>query len=331
MIFLLMPLSGCQRQHVVKFAGEAQGTTYHITVVDTHGSQSASDLQLRVEQRLQEIDLALSNYRDDSELSSFNRANVGEWIPLGHDLAEVIAVSNRISKESDGAFDITVAPLVELWGFGPHKKTKTIPATTEIEAAHALVDYRNLEIDRAQSRARKNRALTIDVNGIAQGYTVDQLAELLSALGYTDFLVEVGGELRLVGRNAEQELWHIGIEKPGDGLADAQQMLAGSNIGVTTAGDYHDYFEKDGVRYSHTIDPRTGRPIAHNLASVTVAAPTAVLADGYDTALEVMGPERGFAFAQRMHLAAYFILRDGAGFSARATPEMSGYLIDDSH
>jgi thiamine biosynthesis lipoprotein len=319
-------LCGCNRQQVIKFAGETQGTTYHVTVVDKNRALSSEDLQQYIEKRLAEIDLALSNYRDDSELSRFNRAPSGEWIVLGRDLYSVLIISNRISDESDGAFDITVAPLVELWGFGPKKKTETIPADAEIAAAKRRVGYRYLELDVAQPRAKKTRELSIDVNGIAQGYSVDQLADVLIAQGCTDFLVEVGGELRLAGHNQGGELWHIGIEKPSDGFAEAQQALSATNIGVTTAGDYHDYFEKDGVRYSHTIDPRSGRPIAHKLASVTVVASTAVLADGYDTALEVMGPDDGFDFARRMHLAAYFIVRTEHGFSVRMTPEMVRYL-----
>ncbi len=326
----LAALSGCNRQQTIKFAGETQGTTYHVTVVDKNRALSGKALQQRIEQRLSEIDLALSNYRDDSELSRFNRAPVGEWIALGRDLYAVLLISNRISSESDGAFDITVAPLVELWGFGPKKKTEAIPADSEIAAALGRVGYRYLELDTAQPRAKKNRELGIDVNGIAQGYTVDQLADVLSVLGCTDFLVEVGGELRLAGHNPDGELWHVGIEKPGDGFAEAQQAMSATGVGITTAGDYHDYFEKDGVRYSHTIDPRSGRPINHKLASVTVVAPTAVLADGYDTALEVMGPEQGFAFAQKMKLAAFFIVRTEQGFAVRPTAEMMQLLSDQA-
>ncbi|MET0378107.1 MAG: FAD:protein FMN transferase [Spongiibacteraceae bacterium] len=332
LLLSVVMLGGCGRQQVIKFSGATQGTTYHITVPVPEANKAAShtqdaaELQQAVERRLAEIDSALSNYRDDSELSRFNRAPVGEWIDLGRDLYAVLKISAQISRESAGAFDVTVAPLVNLWGFGPQKKTDVIPGDAEIAAAQAAIGYRNLELDDAQPRVRKKRALVIDVNGIAQGYTVDQLADVLSASGYTDFMVEVGGELRLVGHNPDAKPWRIGIEKPGDDFVETQQALAVTGVGVTTAGDYHDYFEKDGVRYSHTIDPRSGRPIAHKLASVTVIASSATLADGYDTVLEVLGPDAGFEFAQRHELAAYFIVREGDGFTSRHTTQMAQYL-----
>jgi len=328
---VLALLGGCQRVQPFYFEGETQGTTYHITVAACNNKKSSTELQQLIEARLVEIDRSLSNYRDDSTLSQFNRAPIGQWITLDRDLYAVLKVSAQMSDDSAGAFDITVAPLVALWGFGPVPRAITdrvIPDERAIEAARQHVGYRFLDIDPMQPRARKHRDLAIDVNGIAQGYSVDQLAAVLDAQGCTDFLAEIGGELRIMGKNTEQKPWRIGIEKPGDGVVPTQQTLTGSGIGITTAGDYQDYFEQDGVRYSHTIDPRTGRPIAHKLASVTVVAATATLADGYDTVLEVLGPEAGLAFAREHHLAAYFIVRDGAGFNAFYTPEMQRYLGD---
>jgi thiamine biosynthesis lipoprotein len=319
-------LGACQRQQTIRVEGETQGTTYHVTVVACAQPHSEAQLQQLIVARLAEIDRALSNYRDDSELSRFNNAPFDTWIDLGRDMYAVLKVSEQISRESDGAFDITVAPLVSLWGFGPKQRSELIPDDSAIAAARTQVDYRQLELDPARPRARKRHTLAIDVNGIAQGYSVDQLADVLTAQACTDFLVEVGGELRLVGHNAEARPWRIGIEKPVDGFAAAQQALSGTGVGVTTAGDYHDYFEKDDVRYSHTIDPRSGRPIAHKLASVTVVAANATLADGYDTVLEVLGPEAGLQFARDHHLAAYFIIRSGKDFITSYTPEMASYL-----
>lgn len=319
-------LSGCDRAATISFAGEAQGTTYHITVVQTASNLQAADLQQRIEQRLASIDKALSNYRDDSELAAFNRAPAGEWVALGDDLYRVLKISDQISRESDGAFDITVAPLLALWGFGPGQSGGMTPAAAEIEQIRAGIGYQFLEVDVAQPRARKIRPLLIDVNGIAQGYSVDQLAQVLIAAGCTDFLVELGGELRMAGHNPAGKPWRIGIQTPGDGVGEAQQALSGTGIAITTAGDYRDYFEKEGIRYSHTIDPRSGRPIAHRLASVTVIAADAALADGYDTVLEVLGPEAGMAFAQRHGIAAYFISRTAHGFVTAHSDAMSPYL-----
>lgn len=323
---LALAFVGCERKWPIRFEGEAQGTTYHITVAACAQPQTAEKLQKLIEAKLQQIDRSLSNYRDDSALSNFNRAPLNTWIELDADLYAVLKISEQMSRESDGAFDITVAPLVALWGFGPKQHSEIVPDANAIAQARENVGYRFLEIDPVHPRARKLRNLTIDVNGIAQGYSVDQLADVLSAQGCTDFLTEVGGELRLMGRNTELKPWRIAIEMPSDGVIAAQQTLVSSGIGVTTAGDYHDYFEKDGVRYSHTIDPRTGRPIAHKLASVTVAASNATLADGYDTVLEVLGPEAGLAFARAHNLAAYFIVREGTGFKTFYTGPMGAYL-----
>lgn len=315
-----------------ELSGATQGTTWHMTVVARERKGEQLRIGDLIEQRLAEIDKALSNYRDDSDLQRFNRAPVGEWLPLGPHLHRVLQAAQIVSAQSDGAFDVTSAPLVELWGFGPPGtippggQRGEIPGKSAIEAARALVDYRRLELDPNLPRARKNGALRIDVNGIAQGYTVDCLAEWMLVHGYHNFLVEVGGELRLVGHNAAGQAWRIGIEQPADGVGAVQQAASGSNIAITTAGDYHDYFERDGQRYSHTIDPKTGRPVAHRLASVTVIASDATYADGMDTALEVLGPERGYALAERLKIAAYFIIRTDDGFSVRYTPEFAKYL-----
>lgn len=330
-LLLVALLHACGDPASFELSGATQGTTWHVTVVADERKGEQLRIRGLIERRLAEIDAALSNYRADSELQRFNAAAVGEWLPLGADLHRVLQSAQAISVQTDGAFDVTSAPLVEQWGFGPPGiasggRRGEIPDARAIAAARALVDYRRLELDPNLPRARKNGALRIDVNGIAQGYTVDCLAEWMLAHGYRNFLVEVGGELRLAGHNQHGQAWRIGIEQPADAIDAVQQAVSGSNIAITTAGDYHDYFERDGVRYSHTIDPTTGRPIAHKLASVTVIANDATYADGMDTALEVLGPERGFQLAERLKIAAYFIVRTDSGFSVRYTPEFAKYL-----
>jgi thiamine biosynthesis lipoprotein len=319
-------LGGCSRP-AFELGGETQGTTYHLAIVADRDDIGRMRLQALIDRRLAEIDRALSNYREDSELSRFNAAPVGEWLPLGADLYQVLLRAQAVSAQSDGAFDVTVAPLIELWGFGPGGRRDALPDAAAIAAARAGVDWRQLQLDATSPRARKQAALRIDVNGIAQGYTVDALATLLATEGYRDFLVEVGGELRLSGVNAAGKKWRIGIERPGDGVGPVEQGVSGADVGITTAGDYHDYFERDGVRYSHTVDPATGRPVTHRLASVTVIASDATYADGMDTALEVLGPDRGYQLAERLKIAAYFIVRSNNGFSVRYTPEMRQYLL----
>lgn len=314
-----------------ELSGATQGTTWRITIAADVRKGEQLRMRSLIEQRLADIDKALSNYRDDSELQRFNRAPAGEWLPLEPDLHRVLHAAHAVSVQSDGAFDVTSAPLVEQWGFGPPAtipggQRGAIPDERAIAAARARVDYRRLELDPSLPRARKNGPLRIDVNGIAQGYTVDCLAEWMLAHGYRNFLAEVGGELRLAGLNAAGKPWRIGIEQPADGVGAVQQAVSGANMAITTAGDYHDYFERDGQRYSHTIDPKTGRPVTHELASVTVIAGNATYADGMDTALAVLGPERGYALAERLKIAAYFIVRTDQGFSVRYTPEFAKYL-----
>lgn len=325
-------LTGCDRQSSMRFGGATQGTTYRVEIVAAADAQERELLRDRIEQRLAQIDAALSAYRPDSELNRFNAAPAQAWLPLGADLHRVLRAAQAISAQSDGAFDVTVAPLIDLWGFGAAGRPSAgrrgdLPDDAAIAAARAAVDYRQLELHPAEALARKRRPLRIDVNGIAQGYTVDCIADILAARGYRNFLVEVGGELRVAGTRAAGAPWRIGIERPGDGIGQAEQGIGGADIAITTAGDYHDYFEKDGVRYSHTIDPTTGRPVAHRLASVTVVANDATYADGMDTALEVLGPESGFALAERLKIAAYFIVRADDGFTVRYTAQMKPYLL----
>ena len=323
---LALVLFGCARDQSIHFEGEAQGTTYHVTVAACAIAQTAEQLQESIETRLQLLDQSLSNYREDSVLSSLNRAPIDTWVELDHDLYAVLKISEKMSRESNGAFDVTVAPLVSLWGFGPDHRSQTTPSDAAIAEARTRIGYQYLDIDSTQPRARKRRDIVIDINGIAQGYSVDRLADVLLKQRCTDFMVELGGELRVAGRKANGEPWRIGIEQPVAASESVSQALALDNVGVTTAGDYRNYFEKDGQRYSHTIDPRSGRPITHKLAAVTVVADSATLADGYDTVLEVLGPDEGLAYARAHNLAAYFIVHNGKSFQVFYTQKMRRYF-----
>lgn len=326
-LLLCFLLAACGERGTITINGETQGTTYHITIVpDTQ--VDVADLRLQIEERLRALDRALSNYDPESELSRFNAAPAGEWFELGPDLYRVLKTSEEMSRISNGAFDVTLVPVLELWGFGPGATASGVPDAAAIEAARALVGFQYLELDPQQPRARKQRALRIDINGIAQGYCVDRLAELLEQSGYRNFLAEIGGELRLMGASPRGTPWRIAIDQPVNDAGAVQQAIAGSGIGITTAGDYREYFESAGRRYSHTIDPRSGRPIDHNLASVTVIAASAEYADGMDTVLEVLGPEEGYALAERLGVAAYFVIRSGDTFTVRYTKAFARYLAD---
>lgn len=327
-LLLVVLLAGCgeRTREAIQLSGPAQGTSYNITVVAGEQPVDAAGLQQRIEQRLAEIDKSLSNYRDDSEVEALNRAPVGEWIEIGADLYNVLLLSMEISWLSNGAFDVTVEPLVELWGFGSAEPRSSPPTDAEIAAARADVGFQHLELDLAASHVRKTRAVGIDLAGVAQGYSVDELAKLLDAAGITDYLVELGGELRVKGKSPRNTPWRVAIEQPTAIPGSVQQALLLDDGAVSTSGDYREYFEKDGVRYSHTLDVATGRPIVHKLASVTVIHPECGYADALSTAIMVLGPERGMQLAEQQGLAAYLIVRGETGFETRYSAAFKPYL-----
>jgi thiamine biosynthesis lipoprotein len=302
------------------------GTTYHIKLPSTPPSIEIDRLHADIEAVLADIDRQMSTYRPDSELSQFNRAPAGEWFAVSTATADVAAAARKISESTDGALDVTVQPLVELWHFGSsngrrHSVQRAFQPPDEelITAARKLVGYQKLEVRSAPPALRKMiDGVQVDLSSIAPGYAIDRLAHVLEDRRIPDFMVELGGEVRAAGRRPDGKPWRVAIEWP---LAGRREMhsVPLSNASIATAGDYRKFFESGGRRYSHIIDPATGRPVEHSLASVTVIADTCMAADGWDTALLVLGPQRGYDCAERHGLAALFISR-GDGENVRATP-----------
>jgi thiamine biosynthesis lipoprotein len=313
------------RAETLVLRGATMGTTYHIKLVAKAGEVDKNSLHAEVENVLAEIDRQMSTYRPDSELSRFNRAPADEWFPVSAATAEVAAAAQEISKKTGGAMDVTVGPLVRLWHFGPKegnaaKTTFVPPSDDEIAASRQRVGYQKLKVQTEPPALRKEiDGLEVDLSSIASGYAIDRLAKLLLKAGVKDFMVEIGGEVRAAGRREDGKAWRIGIERPSVEGRELQTSLALENAAVATAGDYRKFFEHEGRRYSHIIDPATGRPINQQLASVTVVANTCMEADGWDTPLLVMGPERGYRCAEKNGVAALFILDVGA--TVRATRE----------
>ena len=322
--FSLLFVGSCDKQdgvYVLALEGRTMGTTYHIKAIANYRTIiSESALQIQVDKKLESFNEIMSTYIQDSELSLLNQATIGEWHVLSEELFSVISISEKVSRETDGAFDVTVGPLVNLWGFGP-EKTDKVPTDEELLDIQKIVGYRFIELKPDSRELLKNERIYIDLSAVAKGYATDVVAEQLREFGFTDFMVEIGGELYVSGKNPSGNDWIIGVEKPSLGRDGAVQAVSVTNVGVATSGDYRNYREVDGVRVSHTIDPATGKPIVHNLASVTVVTETGGYADAYATALNVMGPERGFAFASKHNLAAYFLIRENASFKAVYTPE----------
>ncbi|WP_232305511.1 FAD:protein FMN transferase [Gilvimarinus polysaccharolyticus] len=291
------------------------GTDYHITVVGPVSGEfdiNVEPLQQAVEEQLQLINQMMSTYISDSELMRFNSVAVNEWVELSEPVMEVLNISEDISQRSNGAFDITVGPLVNLWGFGPEMKPDQVPDADALAAALARTGHKHLQLD--VNRARRTADIGVDLSAVAKGYGVDWIANFLADRGFDNFMVEIGGEVRVVGQSPRSTPWRIAIEQPSVLAGGARLALSVDNHAVATSGDYRNYFEVDGVRYSHTIDPVTGRPIKHNLASVTVVAETAARADAWATALNVLGPKKGMELANAEQLAVYMIVKTKDGF-----------------
>ena len=291
------------------------GTTFAVRVVEEDpGEARVAALEAAVGQVLARIDARMSTWRPESELSRFNRLQSTEPFPVSDDTLAVFRHAIEISELTGGAFDVTVAPLVDAWGFGPAGRPAAFPDGAEIERLRARVGYRQLAIDVSSSTIRKSQAsVSADLSALAKGYAVDQVAELLRAEGIGSYLVEVGGEVRARGRSERGDAWRVGIERPAPGPPVLQRQLALRDLALATSGDYRNYYELEGRRLSHTIDPRSGRPVSHGLASASVLDPLCVRADALATALEVLGPEDGFALAASNGWAALLIGRQPDG------------------
>lgn len=321
--FLLAALVACDASDGYRhLSGNTMGTYYQVT------AHCASDPAAVVERTLEAVDGEMSTYREDSALSRFNRAPVGEWVEVPGTLADVIAAAETLSAESDGAFDVTVGRLVNLWGFGPEPRDG-VPAPADVAAARDRVGHRHVTMARDPPRLRKDLDVYVDLSAIAKGHGVDRVVEVLAAFGCDAVLVDIGGEVRGVGASPAGRPWRIGVEVPDPrSHGGIERIVVLENAALATSGDYRNFFQADGRRYSHTIDPSTGYPVTHDLASVTVLHESTMWADGYATLLDVLGPERGYEFAARHGLAALFISRREDGFEERYTDAFAALLID---
>ncbi len=320
-------LTGCTRKDIdLSFMGQTMGTTYHITVV-TEAGRFPDGIEDSVQGLLTRLDYSMSTYKPDSELNNLNRLDPGEQFNVSADLWQVLQDAQHIHALTLGAFDPTVGPLVDLWGFGPEDTGDKVPSESEIKALLPQVDFGQLRLE-SDRKVSKLVAIDIDLSAIAKGYAAQKVATLLRMQGFNNFLVEVGGELQMAGHNRKGLPWQIAIEMPSLIHGGIENVIAVTDMGVATSGDYRNYFERDGVRYSHTIDPRTGKPITHNLASVTVLADTAGVADALATAFMVMGPEKTLELAEQRDIPVYLLVKTDEGFqpshSTGFTPFLNG-------
>ena len=295
---------------VETFSGSTMATTWSVKVVSaTLTPAKRGEILDAINAELEKVNDSMSHYRKGSEISRFNEAKAGQWVEVSTPLVELLQVARGISEKTDGAFDVTVGPLVGLWGFDDKEGRMQEPAAEEMEAAGNRVGFRHLLIE--DKRISKDKeGLRADLSSIAKGYAVDRVALALESMGYQDIMVEVGGEIRVRGSKPGGVPWRIGVEKPQD---DGRQLLGGIDltepISVATSGDYRNFYLLDGVRVSHTIDPRTREPVGHATASVTVVHPQCEVADGWATALTVLGAKEGIPLAEKLGLEVLFIER----------------------
>jgi thiamine biosynthesis lipoprotein len=294
-----------------ELSGSALGTTFSVLLVAPGEEFSADPLQARILETIDRVDQLASTWRDDSELSRFNSSEETEWVTTSIEFCEAIQQVLEISELTGGAFDVTVGPLVNLWGFGPGGEVRQPPAEDDVLATKAETGYQNLQANCDIPAVKKqSRGIYVDLSGWAKGYAVDKVATMLDRNELKDYLVEIGGELRVRGHNAEGLKWAVAIELPSTTRRVPHSVLRVTDTGVATSGDYRNFFEHDGRLYSHTIDARTGWPVSHSLAAVTVVNPSAAYADAMATALLVLGPTDGPQRAEQLNLAAHFLIRN---------------------
>jgi thiamine biosynthesis lipoprotein len=319
--------SSSARGALTRFAGPTMGTGYRVSVAAQLTQKETEALRAGVESALDRVDTLMSTYRAESELSRFNASGVGDWTDLSTDTATVIAEALRAGSLSGGGFDLSVGPLVDLWGFGSGDRNG-VPSDEAIADATARTGPGALQFDRGRGVLGKTRSgLRVDLCGVAKGHAVDLVAAHLDAAGFDGYLIDVGGELKARGRKSDGSPWTVGIERPVAGRRRVQRVIALDDGSIATSGDYRNFFERDGRRYSHTIDPRSGYPVQHNLASVSVLSPVAMSADALSTAMMVLGPEEGLDLAQRLDLPALFLLRSDEGVVERATQSFKERVI----
>jgi len=320
----LLSTAGCQEQSdYTRLSGFTMGTSYQITLKTNQ--QSADNIHQQIETELVQINRLMSTYIEDSELSILNQSDSLDCIKVSKQTFVVVKNALEISRQTNGRFDVTVGPLISEWGFDKKRTDDKIPSDQKIELLLAQTGFEKIILG-PQCVQKQNATLSINLSAIAKGYGVDRIAAIIESNHVEDYLVEIGGETASKGLNPKSVHWRLAIEAPLQQQRQIQQVFSPLGLGVATSGDYRNYFENNGVRFSHTIDPTTGKPITHNLVSVTVLHPQTMLADAYATAFMVMGAEQSMAFANQHDLPIYLLLKNTNGFEAVYTKAFEKHL-----
>lgn len=329
-LLLLALACGCQQGEItdrLELSGQTMGTTWSLSMVPGSSGADLAVLKQHLQACLDQINGLMSTYDPESELSRFNALASTDWYPVSEDTARVIEVAQEISALSGGAFDISIGPLVELWGFGSTARKEKIPTEDQIRENLARIGYNNIQLRRDPTAIRKQiPGLQIDLSAVAKGYAVDALAKILEQQGVNNYLLEIGGELKISGHRGDDRPWQIAIEKPLEDVRDVAAIFPLTNTALATSGNYRNFYVEEGQRYSHTIDPVSGKPIRHKLASVTVLARSCARADALATTLMVLGEEKGRQFCEKNQIAAYFLIHDKTSTSVYASPAFERFL-----
>ncbi|SFC31711.1 thiamine biosynthesis lipoprotein [Marinospirillum celere] len=312
-LILTLGLVGCSgepEKQPLRLQGQIFGTFWLATFPDDWSEDQAQQLEAGIIGELEAVNQSMSTYIEDSELNQLNQTEPGEWFEASDALFKVLAISQEVAEASEGAFDVTIGGLVNLWSFGPEARAEQIPETAELEASLAETGYAYLELDSENQRVRKLRDFYIDLSGVAKGYAVDQVGRWLQSQGVENYLINIGGDLIVGGERKPGQPWRIGVEVPDGTIQQAHHILPLVDSSIATSGDYRNYYEVEGRRMSHTINPQTGWPIDHNLASVTVDHPSNAVADAWATAFMVLGVEKSLEAANREGIKLLMISRE---------------------
>jgi thiamine biosynthesis lipoprotein len=307
---MTLALAACGPENkVLRLSGVTMGTTYNVVAIDKNHQVSDREAQAKIDTALKMVNQQMSNWDPNSEISRFNAQTSVESVPLSPELMALMHAAERVHVASDGRFDTTMGPLIELWGFGKDG-AKQIPTDAQIADALARSGHADTLVVNEMSLQKKQPNTQVYLAAIAKGYGADQVGHALEELGIRDYMGEIGGDLYASGMNPNGQPWQIGIEKPAALSGGLIDVVGISNLGMASSGDYRNYFERDGERFSHIIDPVTGRPITHKTASTTVLAENGMLADAWATAMLTLGREKGLMIAEAQNLAVLFIERD---------------------
>jgi thiamine biosynthesis lipoprotein len=309
-LLLLILLSGCGVQKEVVFDGTTMGTTYRIKLIVGY-FKSTSGLKEKIDQQLQVINQSMSTYLPDSEISHFNAIdNTQDKLAISDDFLQVMLAARDIYEKTGGAWDGTIKPLVNLWGFGNTRQTQQVPDAVEIKEQLHLIGFQHINIFPEGYLQKKKSTLSLDLASIAKGYAVDRVSRLLQASGIDNYLAEIGGEVFAAGYRKDGKPWRVGINQPSitAAIAEVYQVVPLHNHAMATSGDYRNYFETDGKRFSHILDPRTGYPVDNGVVSVSIVADNCMFADGLATAIMVMGLEKGMALINSLKEVEGFII-----------------------